>query len=121
MNIKGKIIAINETEIISENFQKRSFALEHGDNPQYLEKCLFEFHQDKVSLLDGFNLGDLVDIKFNLKGREWTNPQGEIKYFNTLGAWKIEKDNGTHDISEAHQDIQDMAEEKGMESDDLPF
>jgi single-strand DNA-binding protein len=28
---------------------------------------------------------------FNLRGREWVNPQGEKKYFTSLEAWKIDK------------------------------
>jgi hypothetical protein len=26
----------------------------------------------------------------NLKGRKWTDPQGNIKYFNSLQAWRIQ-------------------------------
>ena len=26
----------------------------------------------------------------NLRGREWTSPQGETKYFNSIQGWKIE-------------------------------
>ena len=32
----------------------------------------------------------MVEVFFNLRGREWTNPQGEVKVFNTLDAWKIQ-------------------------------
>ena len=49
----------------------------------------FEAVQDKCDLLNNFNVGDLVDVDFNLKGRKWTNPQGEVKYFNSLQAWRI--------------------------------
>ena len=30
-------------------------------------------------------------ISLNLRGRLWTNPQGEEKCFNTLECWKISK------------------------------
>ena len=91
MNVTGKIIVINETQQITDSFKKRSFVLEHGDNPQYLENVEFEFNQDKCSLLDKYKVGDNVSIKFNLRGRKWTNQNGEDKYFNTLNAWFIEK------------------------------
>lgn len=90
MNIEGTIKRIDATQVISEKFQKRSFILEHGDNPQYLENCVFEFHQDKVDRLDAFKVGDVVSVEFNLKGRLWTNPKGEEVCFNTLNSWKIE-------------------------------
>jgi hypothetical protein len=32
-----------------------------------------------------------VEVSFNLRGREWTSPQGEVKFFNTIEAWRIEK------------------------------
>ena len=41
-------------------------------------------------MLDVYNVGDQVEVFFNLRGREWTNPQNEVKVFNTLDAWKIE-------------------------------
>ena len=45
-------------------------------------------------MLDNFKEGDQVEVFFNLRGREWTNPQGEVKVFNTLDAWKIESETG---------------------------
>ena len=34
-------------------------------------------------------LASQVNVGFNLKGRKWTSPQGEEKFFNTLQAWMI--------------------------------
>jgi hypothetical protein len=31
-----------------------------------------------------------VIIKFNLKGKQWLDPDGVIKYFNSLEAYEIE-------------------------------
>ena len=42
-------------------------------------------------MLDGMTEGETVEVSFNLRGREWTSPQGEVKYFNTLDAWRVEK------------------------------
>jgi hypothetical protein len=52
-----------------------------------------EFVQDKTAILDQFNVGDPVKVGINLRGREWTSPQGEIKYFNSIQGWRIEKKN----------------------------
>ena len=35
-------------------------------------------------------MGQNVKVYINIRGREWTNQQGEIKYFNTIEGWKIE-------------------------------
>jgi hypothetical protein len=52
---------------------------------------MFQATQDKCSMLDNYNVNDQVEVSFNLRGREWTSPQGEIKYFNTIEAWRIER------------------------------
>jgi hypothetical protein len=31
-------------------------------------------------------------LSINLRGREWTNPHGEVKVFNTLQCWKVTSD-----------------------------
>jgi hypothetical protein len=57
----------------------------------YPQDIQFQLTQDKCSLLDGFNINDQIDVSFNLRGREWTSPQGEVKYFNSLDAWRIDR------------------------------
>jgi len=91
MNISAKIIEIFETAKVTDTFKKREFVVEYSENPQYPEFIKFEFIQEKCDLLDSYSINDEVDISFNLKGRKWTDPQGNDKYFNTLQAWKIDK------------------------------
>lgn len=122
MNIEGTIKRIDATQVISASFQKRSFILEHGDNPQYLDNCIFEFHQDKVDKLDAFKVGDVVSVEFNLKGRLWTNPEGEEVCFNTLNAWKIET-KGVQVSNDANPELEEpeWLNKSDSEPDDLPF
>jgi hypothetical protein len=49
-----------------------------------------QFVQDKCDLLNSFQVGEAVKI-VNLRGREWTNAQGETVYFNTIQGWRIAK------------------------------
>ena len=91
MNISAKITEIFETAKVTESFKKREFVVEYSENPQYPEFIKFEFIQEKCELLDKYAIGEEVDISFNLKGRKWTDPQGTVKYFNTLQAWRIDK------------------------------
>ena len=86
----GKLHVKGDTTAVSERFSKREFVLEIVDNPLYPQRVSFQFVQDICSLLDPFQVGQMIDIRFNLKGRHWTSPQGETKYFNTLEAWKIQ-------------------------------
>ena len=87
MQTKGKVIVINPTVQVSEKFAKRDFVIETDET--YPQKIQFQLSQDKCNLLDGININSIIEVDFNLRGREWTNPQGEVKYFNTLDAWRI--------------------------------
>ncbi|HLF33010.1 MAG TPA: DUF3127 domain-containing protein [Cyclobacteriaceae bacterium] len=91
MNIKGKVLEIFPAQQVRENFRKREFVVEYRENPQYAEFIKFEFLQEKCELLNDLKPGDEVEIQFNLRGRVWTNPQGEKVYFNSLQAWRIDK------------------------------
>ena len=95
MEIKGKIKKISETVQISERFRKREFIVEYTNNPDYPQPIQFEMVQDRCELLDPFELGQDVEVFFDLRGREWTNPQGEVKYFNSLQAWKLVSEQNT--------------------------
>ncbi len=79
-----------DTQQVSEKFKKREFVLTDNGS-KYPQHISFQLSQDKCDVLDGFNVGDEIKVQFNLQGREWTSPKNEIKYFNTLDAWKIEK------------------------------
>ena len=123
MNISGKVKLINETkEYGSNGFRKREIVLTTQE--QYPQNILVEFIHDTTNLLDAFNVGDLVKIDINLRGREWTNDKGEIKYFNSIQGWRIEK---VEDDFESQlpplptkEDL-NISESSENEPDDLPF
>lgn len=88
MQYKGTIVVIMDEQKISDKFKKREFVL--TDNaPSYPQTIIFEMNNDRCALLDSFSEGQEVEIDFQLKGRKWTNPQGEVKYFNTAQAFRI--------------------------------
>lgn len=88
MEVTGKIKEIKEIQHISDSFKKREFVVTTED--QYPQHILIELNQDKCNFLDEANIGDQITAHINLRGREWVNPQGETKYFNTIQAWKLE-------------------------------
>ncbi len=89
MDITGILKVKSEAQQVSEKFKKREFVLTDNSS-QYPQHISFQLTQDKCSLLDQYNVGDEIKVHFNLRGREWTSPKNEIKYFNTLEAWRIE-------------------------------
>lgn len=90
MEIAGKIKWIDETKTYGTNgFQKREVVVTTEE--QYPQHILVEFIQDKCELLNAYQVGQSVKIGINLRGREWVNPQGETKYFNSVQGWRIEE------------------------------
>ena len=88
-NVLGTIKVINETQNVTSSYKKRELVVTTSE--QYPQHILIEFGQDKCDVLNNFKVGDSVDVSINIRGREWTNPQGEVKYFNSIQGWKINK------------------------------
>lgn len=125
MEVQGKIKVIGETQTFGANgFRKREVVITTEE--QYPQSIMIEFVQDKTDLLDNYQIGQQVKININLRGREWVNPQGETKYFNSIQGWRIESLQQESSNSEmppippadAFEPAGDLNEE---DHDDLPF
>lgn len=127
MNIKAKLLEKSDTQQISASFKKREFVVEYSENPQYPEFIKFELIQDRCDLIDAIQPGQEVEVYFNLKGRKWTDPKGEVKYFNSLQAWKIERANDIAQQSPPaadHSGLENQKEPEWLQAnddEDLPF
>ena len=124
MEVQGRIKLIGETKEFGANgFRKREVVITTEE--QYPQHIMVEFTQDKTELLNTYQIGQQVKISINLRGREWVNPQGETKYFNSINGWRIEnlEQLAQDDIPpvppmDAFEPVQDLNED---EHDDLPF
>jgi hypothetical protein len=112
----GTIKVLNDTVQVSEKFSKRELVVTVEDG-MYPQDISLQFTQDKTSVLDAMNVGDKVEVSFNLRGREWTSPTGEVKYFNSLEGWRIEK----MLAPVAPTRVAQAAESTSEEQSDLPF
>lgn len=89
MEIQGRIKQIFPSQVIGQNsFEKRDLVIVTEE--QYPQTIIIQFTQQRCDLLNNLQVGQNVKVYINIRGREWTNQQGEIKYFNTIEAWKIE-------------------------------
>ena len=120
MVVEGKVLEKFDTQTIKETFRKREFVLEYAENPQYPEYLKFELIQANCDQLDSVEVGDDVSVNFNLKGRKWTDPKGETKYFNSLQAWRVDK-KASNEGNEAPPPTQEWMKEDFSGDDDLPF
>ena len=125
MEVQGKVKFIGETQTFGANgFRKRELVITTEE--QYPQHILVEFVQDKSDLLNNYQVGQNVKVSINLRGREWVNPQGETKYFNSIQGWRIEnlqQDAQTGDMppippADAFEPVENLNED---DHDDLPF
>jgi len=125
MEVQGKIKMIDETKTYGTNgFRKRELVVTTEE--QYPQHIMIEFVQDKTDLLNNYQVGQNVKVSINLRGREWVNPQGETKYFNSIQGWRVENIDaaaGAGDMppmppADAFEPATDFKEE---DHDDLPF
>ncbi|WP_339836500.1 DUF3127 domain-containing protein [uncultured Maribacter sp.] len=124
MEIEGKVKLIGETQTFGSNgFRKRELVVTTDE--QYPQHIMVEFVQDKCDLLNSYTVGQDVKVSINLRGREWTNPQGEVKYFNSIQGWRIEGASQSQSAGmppvppmEAFEPADNLNEE---DHDDLPF
>lgn len=122
MEVQGRLIKKFESKTFGDSgFKVRQFVVETDD--QYPQKIIMQFIKDKCELLNGLEFGQIVKVSINLQGREWTSPQGEVKYFNTIQAWKIESLQGhaLNSTGSAVTDYQNDKQTQGEQEDDLPF
>ncbi|WP_296316298.1 DUF3127 domain-containing protein [Winogradskyella sp. UBA3174] len=125
MEVQGRIKMVGETETVgSGGFKKRDIVVTTEE--QYPQHISVQFVQDKTDLLNSYKVGQQVKISINLRGREWTSPQGEVKHFNTIQGWRIEAlqaEAASGDMppvppTEAFEPVSDLKED---DHDDLPF
>ena len=124
MEVLGKIKILGDIKTYGDNgFRKREVVITTQE--QYPQHLLIEFIQDRCELLDSFNVGENVKISINLRGREWENPEGEIKYFNSIHGWRIEKEEFVEkDMIPPPDDAPGFEEKSDKDNeveDDLPF
>ena len=117
--VQGKIKMIGETATFgSGGFRKREVVVTTDE--QYPQHILIEFVQDKCDLLNNYQVGQDVKVGINLRGRDWVNPQGETKYFNSIQGWRIEAlESNTPSIDDATKMVDANFEPENK--DEMPF
>ena len=91
-SVSGTIRIVKDENRISEKFSKREIVIDTGgDYPQILA---VEFVNDKIDLIAACKPGDSVQVEVNIRGREWTSPQGEVRHFVSLQGWRINREKG---------------------------
>lgn len=115
MELKNvEIIKIGELRTLANDFKVIEFVVktDDGDYPQLLS---LQSTGDKAENVLKYNkVGQRVDVSINLRGREWTSPDGVVKYFNTIEAWRVMKAGVDFKPQEVPQEVSE-------DDDVLPF
>jgi single-strand DNA-binding protein len=85
----GRIYKIGDFRKVSDSFSVQDFRIE--TDGQYPQKISFQLTQDRVTLIDAYRIGDLVTVHFDLRGKDYTDKNGESRNATNLNAWKIER------------------------------
>ncbi len=88
MQIIGKVKAIMPVQQVSAAFKKQELVVTTDE--QYPQHVLIEFSHDATDLLNNLQIGQAVKVSINIKGREWINPEGYPRYFNSIQGWRID-------------------------------
>ena len=121
-SITGVVKVKKDTEQVTDTFKKREFVITDNSS-SYPQDIIFQLTQDRTGLIDDINVNDIINVSFNLRGREWTSPTGEVRYFNSLDAWRIDKNQGGAPTPSNIPPAKAESAETLMDEsdDDLPF
>lgn len=126
MNITGRVHEIGATQQVTDTFKKRDIIIAYAENPQFVEYVRFEATNDKTDIFNNLQIGQEVEVSFNLRGRPWTNKDGVTTYFNSLVAWRVKPTTAGMQPNENPQDYGNdypapVDLQAGDDEDDLPF
>ena len=109
----GIIKKISQEQTFKNNFRKAQMIVEIDG--KYKQPIQFDFINDKIDLLKNFNIGDKVEVDYNLRGKEWYDQVNKVnKVINSLAVWKL-----SHYVPAEVSD--QNPDRKQQETEDLPF
>lgn len=116
--LTGKIILVEPTQQLTATFKKRQFVIE--TDGKYPQQVPFELAQDNCeSIGNKLNLGDTVEVKFDVRGREWKS-----KYYVNLHAYFVRVIEAAPQAKPGPQPYADFNQRPlppASDDEDLPF
>lgn len=126
--VRGYIYKIFPTQNFKNDFQKREFVLETRETVKdktYKNFIKLTAIKKDCAILDSVGVGSEIELTYIIDGREWKNPEGELKYFTDLRLWNFKVVNNTN--QDIHNEPVATVEGEGQAPDDdidlsgLPF
>ncbi|MBL7707374.1 MAG: DUF3127 domain-containing protein [Taibaiella sp.] len=93
LEVSGKLIEIQPTQQIKENFSKREFVIEITQQTNtgmtFTNYASFQLVNNACSLMDRFQVGQDVRVSFDIRGNRWEK-DGQVRYITNLNAWRVD-------------------------------
>lgn len=97
----GVVLAVGQPQQLKSKegkvFTKRSLYVDcttfdpyTGQRSQYENKILFDFIDNKVSILDNIQAGQVATVYFDLQGVELTEQDGRKRFFTHVRPYKVD-------------------------------
>jgi len=120
----GKLKWIGSTQSFPSGFSKREFVVTTAAD-KYPQDLKFEVVKDKCPVLDEYEIGQDVQVNFDIRGNEYNG-----KYYVNLACWKLQaagasspsssKKSATPSSSGGEPSLQDLRDD-GDFDDEPPF
>ena len=120
--VRGIVHVVEETKTYGQKgFQKRLVVLEQ-DTGRFTNYIPVEFIRDNCASADDLNIGDDVEISYQLSGRKWQrDPNSEVKYFLTAEALSFKKLSAGAAPDADAGSANDAFAESNYDEGDIPF
>ena len=121
--VRGIVHVVEETKTYGQKgFRKRLVVLEQ-DTGRFTNYIPVEFLRDNCELADDLNVGDDVEVSYQLSGRKWQkDPSSEVKYFLTAEALSFKVLSGSQGAaSGSAEDANEAFAESNYDEKDIPF
>lgn len=118
LSVSGRIQSILKLESgvskSGKEWKKREFVVETED--QFPKTVCLTLFGDKLNLIDGYKMGDAVQVDFNLESREFNG-----RWFHSINAWKISGEPSTENSYTPEPDAEVGNNSPDDGDSDLPF
>ncbi len=87
MQYEGIVKVICPKEVIGNDLEKQTLVLEENTDREFKGSLAVDFFRDKIALLEGVKVGDVVTVQLNSRCNESKTQAG--RFFNSITCWKL--------------------------------
>lgn len=112
----GRVIHVGETKTVGEKGFRKRLLVVTDESEKYAQEVPFEFTQDNVDKLDRVNVGDTVEVSYNIRG----NAHKGAWYVN-LNGWRLDVQSSGNATPAQPKSTSKQEEDFSKEIEKLPF